>query len=158
MRNTIHKQLNLQEQQLKALEAELENKTTRLRGLNQKLDALENNQSLAQQDSIFQKFMWLLGLLLALLSTLVIVSAFASALYSFGGHWIWTSHALTPDVQASFTQKAVFVVIKVILSFLFFMVSLGIMATPFGIYRAFLSSLRYEDTGFKGLLNKLFLR
>uniref|UniRef100_UPI00359CB952 hypothetical protein n=1 Tax=Lactococcus garvieae TaxID=1363 RepID=UPI00359CB952 len=156
MEKTIQEHLKTQKQQLNALEQEIKRKTKAIKGLNLELAELEKNQKINYQENIFLDIMLILGLCLALLSTIVVISAFASTLYSFGGHWIWTSRILTPGAHEPFLQKAVFVVIKILVSFIFFIFSLAIMAIPFTVYRAFLNSLSHADSGVKGWLKKLF--
>ena len=155
---TIKENFSAKVQALNELNQEIIEASRRIKGLNDRLNTIENNQKTAKQKELLQEGMLVLGALIATIGTGLLIWAFVSALYSFGFHSIWEWQAATPAQDAPTLQQAFSVIFKVLLSIGFFLIGVVVMFAPLGIYHAFLKSIEYKHYGIKGWLNKVFLR
>lgn len=155
---TIKENFSAKDQALKDLNQEIIAAYRTITGLNERLDNLEANQKIARRKELLQDGMLVLGALIASIGTGLLIWAFVSALYSFGFHSIWEWKAATPEKNASSVQQALAILLKSLLSIVFFLVGTAMMFAPLGIYHTFLKSIEHKRYGIKGWLNRVFLR
>ncbi|NHI66529.1 hypothetical protein ET005_10585 [Lactococcus petauri] len=155
---TVKENFTAKDQALEALNQDIWSAQRRLKVLDERLNTMETNQKTAKQKEFLQEGMLVLGAIIASIGTGLLIWAFVSALYSFGFHSIWEWQAATPEKNAPGVQQALAILLKSLLSIVFFLVGTAVMFAPLGIYHTFLKSIEHKRYGIKGWLNKVFLR
>lgn len=157
---TIEEQLKLnidrKSAQVDALNLDIERTEEELRRLKTELEQYKINAKNKKQKEFLQEFMLVIGAIIASIGVLLLVFAFSSALYSFDWHSIWTWQALDLSFNAPTWQKALFIILKVLLSVTFFLVGVVVMFLPLMAFQKFLQAIHYKYHGFAGRLNKFF--
>ncbi|MFK4927057.1 hypothetical protein ACI1TM_10565 [Lactococcus garvieae] len=154
----IKENFSNKDQALEALNQDIWSAQRRLKVLDERLNTMETNQKTAKQKEFLQEGMLVLGAIIASIGTGLLIWAFVSALYSFGFHSIWEWQAATPEKNAPGVQQALAILLKSLLSMVFFLLGTAVMCAPLGLYHAFLKSIEYKYRGIKGWLNRVFLR
>ncbi|MGL5957631.1 MAG: hypothetical protein ACRCZZ_03400, partial [Phocaeicola sp.] len=134
----------------------IERSNERLENLKNRLEQYETNTKNKKQREFLQEVMLVIGAIIASIGVLLLIFAFSSALYSFGWHSIWTWQALELSFNAPTWQKALFIILKVLLSVTFFLVGVVVMFLPLMAFQQFLQAIDYKYRGFAGRLNKFF--
>lgn len=155
---TVKENFSAKEKALNDINQDIFSAQRRIKVLDERLDRMETNQKTAKKKEFLQEAMLVLGALIASIGTGLLIWAFVSALYSFGFHSIWEWQAATPEKNAPGVQQALAILLKSLLSIVFFLLGTAVMFAPLGIYHTFLKSIEYKYRGIKGWLNRVFLR